>query len=82
MPRTFHPSLSCLSVLAIAGGLYNQEQGEWDNEYSMFFQDYVFKYHGQKIGVLEPHIFAVVEAAYRHLKEYDANQVRRVLWTF
>lgn len=34
----------------------------------------MFRYHGQKMGMLDPHIFAVVEAAYRHLKENDANQ--------
>lgn len=33
------------------------------------------KYHGQKIGgILEPHIYAIAEAAYRHLTENDANQ--------
>lgn len=38
-------------------------------------QDFVAKYHGQKIGsLLDPHIYAIAEAAYRHLKENDANQ--------
>lgn len=41
-------------------------------------QDFVLKYHGQKLGILEPHIFAIAEAAYRNLKEYDRNQV----WNF
>lgn len=45
------------------------------NHNSPPLQDSVAKYHGQKIGsLLEPHIYAIAEAAYRHLKENGANQ--------
>ncbi|XP_059621971.1 myosin-I heavy chain isoform X2 [Phlebotomus argentipes] len=43
-------------------------------EIDCYSTKYVMKYHGQKLGVLEPHIFAIAEAAYRNLKEYDRNQ--------
>lgn len=38
-------------------------------------QAYVSKYHGQKLGALEPHVFALAEAAYRHLRDNNQNQV-------
>lgn len=37
-------------------------------------QDDVFKYHGQKLGTLEPHVFALAEAAYRNMHDSDRNQ--------
>lgn len=38
------------------------------------FQQHVHRYHGQKMGALEPHVFALAEAAYRSLKDTDSNQ--------
>lgn len=32
------------------------------------------RYHGQKMGSLEPHVFALAEAAYRSLQDTESNQ--------
>lgn len=47
--------------------------------YTMLFspsvwQEYVFRYHGRKMGALEPHVFALAEAAYKSLQSCERNQ--------
>lgn len=37
-------------------------------------QDWVFKYHGEKMGCLPPHVFALAEASYRSLQTEGDNQ--------
>ena len=37
-------------------------------------QSYVKKYQGRKLGVLEPHVFALTEVAYASLKSDDKTQ--------
>jgi myosin heavy subunit len=34
----------------------------------------VFQYHGQKLGVLPPHVFALAEGAYKSLQSETFNQ--------
>jgi myosin heavy subunit len=43
-------------------------------EVDIYRMDYVNKYHQKKFGSLEPHIFAIAEAAYRNIKDNDVNQ--------
>ncbi|XP_055373723.1 myosin-I heavy chain isoform X2 [Condylostylus longicornis] len=43
-------------------------------ELEVYTTEYVFKYHGQKLGMLEPHVFAMAEAAYRSIKDTNSNQ--------
>ncbi|XP_055613546.1 myosin-I heavy chain [Uranotaenia lowii] len=43
-------------------------------EIDCYTQEYVYKYHGQKMGQLEPHVFALAEAAYRNIRDNDRNQ--------
>ena len=40
----------------------------------LFMQDYVFRYHGQKMGCLPPHVFALAESAYKSLQNDNKNQ--------
>ena len=44
----------------------------------LFFQDYVFRYHGQKLGSLPPHLFAIAESAYKSL-QYDMKDQSLVI---
>lgn len=41
---------------------------------NVILQEYVNRYHGQKMGALEPHVFALAEAAYKSLQETESNQ--------
>lgn len=41
---------------------------------SSFLQNCVFAYHGQKLGVLPPHVFALAEAAYKYIQTECVNQ--------
>ncbi|XP_020707671.2 myosin-I heavy chain isoform X1 [Athalia rosae] len=43
-------------------------------EVDIYTTEYVNRYHGQKMGALEPHVFALAEAAYRSLQETESNQ--------
>ncbi|XP_046750485.1 myosin-I heavy chain isoform X2 [Diprion similis] len=43
-------------------------------EVDIYTSDYVTRYHGQKMGALEPHVFALAEAAYRSLQDTESNQ--------
>ena len=40
----------------------------------LFLQSCVFAYHGQKLGALPPHVFALAEAAYKCLQTESVNQ--------
>ncbi|XP_063222592.1 myosin-I heavy chain isoform X2 [Bacillus rossius redtenbacheri] len=40
----------------------------------IYTTEHVFRYHGRKMGVLEPHVFALAEAAHRSLQSSAANQ--------
>lgn len=39
-----------------------------------YFQECVFAYHGQKLGALPPHVFALAEASYKNLQTESTNQ--------
>ncbi|KAL7725817.1 hypothetical protein ACLKA6_015900 [Drosophila palustris] len=41
---------------------------------NIFSKDHVYKYHMAKMGSLDPHVFAVAEAAYRSIVEDKINQ--------
>ncbi|CAK9822430.1 Unconventional myosin-X [Anthophora retusa] len=43
-------------------------------EVDFYTNEYVNRYHGQKMGSLEPHVFALAEAAYRSLQDTESNQ--------
>ncbi|XP_037828128.1 unconventional myosin-VIIa-like, partial [Lucilia sericata] len=40
----------------------------------IFSKNYVLKYHGQKFGSHEPHVFALAEASYRSIIDDDISQ--------
>ncbi|XP_049959838.1 myosin-I heavy chain [Schistocerca serialis cubense] len=43
-------------------------------EIDIYSTEYVFRYHGRKMAVLEPHVFALAEAAYKSLQSTCRNQ--------
>ncbi|KAG7202639.1 hypothetical protein KM043_009818 [Ampulex compressa] len=43
-------------------------------EVDYYTNEYVNRYHGQKMGALEPHVFALAEAAYKSLQDTESNQ--------
>ena len=43
-------------------------------ELPYYGQDSVVKYNGAKLGTQEPHVFAIAEASYCHLKSEGVNQ--------
>ncbi|XP_068085062.1 myosin-VIIa [Anabrus simplex] len=43
-------------------------------ELDIYSSDDVFRYHGRKMGTLDPHVFALAEAAYKSLQATDTNQ--------
>ncbi|XP_015184987.1 PREDICTED: unconventional myosin-X isoform X2 [Polistes dominula] len=43
-------------------------------EVDYYTNEYVSRYHGRKMGALEPHVFALAEAAYRSLQDTESNQ--------
>jgi len=43
-------------------------------ELDIYHTQNVFRYHGMKLGALEPHVFALAESAYTHLQTENTNQ--------
>ncbi|XP_055618591.1 unconventional myosin heavy chain 6 isoform X1 [Toxorhynchites rutilus septentrionalis] len=43
-------------------------------EIECYTQEFVSRYHGKKLGHLEPHVFALAEAAYRNIRDNNTNQ--------